>query len=1115
LLPVRGETFRKDAPGMVDRAKGQIPKRSGGGAMSGGYDRGDFGRRVEEARRKLPLETLMSQRGKSAGPGGKFKECPYCGKDGAGVRTKDGRQWFKCFHASCPSGTSDKGKSWDEIGFLAHELGISRGDASVQLLKEAGLWVEKDRLPPSVMPGKAGRKKQLPSGDDAAFEKLVLEAMEIIGQGGALPESKNLLQEKMGLSEERAIEVLAELERKEAEYKKRLAATTNLPSSSAGSPEAEGRESGESEPLKSPSPDSEQSPGNASVTQDGEDGVQGATANVPPEGSPTEPAGGTPILTEPPKPPEPPEGDGPGSRGPTAALRWFYRRLHFSEADEQRLWDKRGLLPRTCRLLGYRSNPRSNRDILLAMTEVFPQDVLLESGLWVRSDKAGEDSKPNAQFYGFGIVGKKKKDPAGKKVWRREEEDREQWEWGWTEPVLIPYFDEVGSLVALRPHKGMMKDKTPRLYVVRVGVEKTETGTDAPDAPEAERKIIDDVFDAAERVVTANYNFAVVTEGEFKAAAIWQTYGGGEMIGAQPAPAEPEVTVGALPGISMAKILFGDIEDWLLDAKVRAVVVAYDNEEKSDPKLPGYKEEKSDRFDAEVWARYLGRRLSREGFDAKVAHLPNDWRDERGKADWDGCLSWLVGEEMGQSGSAAPEEVWKRAQKKIRGEFGRVLKDAAPVSRAWQAGFFDSEEERIISNKLERISYESKLPIGGDAEKATVRRLQRLLRTLKNNPDDERLPEDALGLLYVLSKKYQEVDGRYYTLRPPSEKKEGLWQRYLGRASQKDDVEVKRACEVALLGMPKPISDFFMRAHYCLVRLNGKRERIVTLHPVRGKKTELVSLPSDAFAQPSHWREWLLDWSSGASWEAGERELQALHQDVAHQVAFKDVNEVALRGFDENSGLWFYQTGMNGESRPLAYTPEGRELLGDRKGVIWYEGQGYRFAEDEAGRAIDQEGQALCHGEARMHLETEASEVEVRELFLDLAGKMFETIGGGGGYLALGAVLAFGAGPEIFRKYNAFPGLWLHGESNQGKSSVARWLMRLWGFRVDQGVPLPDSTKVGVGIALQQYGNLPVWLEEYQGIARNGCRKKSRACSTGRAGSRRRSMKGTGRSGRT
>src|ERR1700690_3664447 len=98
------------------------------------------------------------------------------------------------------------------------------------------------------------------------------------------------------------------------------------------------------------------------------------------------------------------------------------------------------------------------------------------------------------------------------------------------------------------------------------------------------------------------------------------------------------VACGALPGITMAKCLFGDIEEWLERSNVRQVVIGYDNEDKSNPDLPGYQEEKWKRFDAEVWARFLARQLAKEGYEGKVCHLPDAWRNAAGQADWDGRL---------------------------------------------------------------------------------------------------------------------------------------------------------------------------------------------------------------------------------------------------------------------------------------------------------------------------------------------------------------------------------------------------------------------------------------------------------------------------------------------
>jgi hypothetical protein len=176
---------------------------------------------------------------------------------------------------------------------------------------------------------------------------------------------------------------------------------------------------------------------------------------------------------------------------------------------------------------------------------------------------------------------------------------------------------------------------------------------------------------------------------------------------------------------------------------------------------------------------------------------------------------------------------------------------------------------------------------------------------------------------------------------------------------------------------------------------------------------------------------------------------------------------VALRGFDdEGPGLRFFAD--------CAYTPDGKELFADENGVVWYKGKGFRPADQ------DLEGQKFVQSPPRLRPHIKFSEEHTRELFAEISRNLFDTIGNYGGYLALGAVLLYAAGQEFYEEYAGFPGLWLHGESQQGKSSVARWLIRLYGFSNKAGIPLPDSTKAGLGIVLQQYGDLPVWLEEYQ-----------------------------------
>src|ERR1017187_974455 len=84
-------------------------------------------------------------------------------------------------------------------------------------------------------------------------------------------------------------------------------------------------------------------------------------------------------------------------------------------------------------------------------------------------------------------------------------------------------------------------------------------------------------------------------------------------------------------------------EDWLRRVGCRRVIVAFDNEEKGDPKLESFKADWTKRHDATKWMRYLATDLARKlHIQGKVFVLPNDWRNKNGKAVWDGAAAGLT-----------------------------------------------------------------------------------------------------------------------------------------------------------------------------------------------------------------------------------------------------------------------------------------------------------------------------------------------------------------------------------------------------------------------------------------------------------------------------------------
>jgi hypothetical protein len=285
-------------------------------------------------------------------------------------------------------------------------------------------------------------------------------------------------------------------------------------------------------------------------------------------------------------------------------LQAFYNRLTITDHDVEGLFSKRGLEEGVTERLGFRSNQKSNAEILEEVGNDYYWRDRVESGLFLYN-AAKRQTWRSRQFHGWGLVGRETVNG----------EKKEKWDWN--QPVLIPYFDGAGNLEGLRPHKGGSKRTRyarPRLYVPREEGVGTKRG----------------------------YNTVVITESEFKCAALWQILGEGSDL-----PEEDVIGVCGLPGIQQFKNIFieNDLKDFLVDAGPRKVVVVFDSEEKSNPDLPGYNQLFERRYDSDIYSLVLTERIKIWLPTAKVqmGMLPSDWRDDSGKADWDGVLSRMLG----------------------------------------------------------------------------------------------------------------------------------------------------------------------------------------------------------------------------------------------------------------------------------------------------------------------------------------------------------------------------------------------------------------------------------------------------------------------------------------
>lgn len=591
---------------------------------------------IREARARLPLERVIESRGFGPSrPGETWKsfQCPFCQqakKAGIFEAQGDRTQLFKCYSTHCSTGT----KAMDAVGFIALRDGLSSKDAFVVYLKEAGVWKERTRFKrdEASRAEQADERSQAAEQSEAALdEELIANAIAYLRAEGRA--SIALLQRRLRVGYSRGAAIMDELERRgvvgPAKGSEPRELLIDLPGAGQGSgviPAPDASEGGSAGPAPAPGlsdPAAAEEPEEASPFAAEEDFPPQDSAGAATAEAGTATASGPASSASPDVPHAPSDASLSSAPAPApeetrevptgwTVLRRFYARLSLSEGDIAALEAKRGLTRETILALGFRSNPKSNADLLHALLEEMPSEALLESGLFKRKGRA---IRPNAQFYGFGPKGKKKKPEPGQAAPAEEDGVESDWEWDWTHQVLIPYVDEHGDLIGLRPHKGNGESGTvvgrPKIYVPRA------------------------VEPNLRSVGTEFFPDVVITEGEFKAAALWQVIGAGSGM------RYPKGVV-ALPGISMWRHyeLREELDAWLIAVGARKVRVAFDNEEKGDPKLPGYKADPTKRHDAQIYARALAEDLYRKLHIAGlVCHLPDAWRDEKGKADWDGALA--------------------------------------------------------------------------------------------------------------------------------------------------------------------------------------------------------------------------------------------------------------------------------------------------------------------------------------------------------------------------------------------------------------------------------------------------------------------------------------------
>lgn len=469
-------------------------------------------------------------------------------------------------------------------------------------------------------------------------------------------------------------------------------------------------------------------------------------------------------------------------------------------------------------------------------------------------------------------------------------------------------------------------------------------------------------------------------------------------------------------------------------------------------------------------------------------------------------------------------EISKEVEARVRREFERVLDEALPAYELHKLGRFSAEDETFIQQEVERLLYEPQMPNAGEVERRIIKRLK-LMSDSGFWKDSEAAAawvagdEKKKSVAWLCAKaaaavhKWAEVlpdnprnAGRYYVLHPPTfrtNKLEFTWfGELLSCANISQDWDAKWFAELMLNGLPEPISNFKMECLFLLRKPDGSVDRLVRLENVMGEISKgthpggceiLEAIP---FGSPEKFRSWCLSRGNFA-FSGNQTHLQMIHEDECRRSAGRIVNRIdscgwhfleeglpGEKGYKIQKGIWFYGDG--------AILPDGITVRPDEFGIFWYNGEGY-FLNNKGRESEFLQKKPLIHpGMTILNSgidytgwtnvpkgETETD--HLRTLFREFCQRFYESIGGFEAWLGLGAVFAYSAAPEIFDREGFFPGLWVHGQFQSGKTKTGECLAAIEGFSMGAGIGIIQSaTPAGMLQEAENYSNILVWMDEFR-----------------------------------
>lgn len=247
--------------------------------------------------------------------------------------------------------------------------------------------------------------------------------------------------------------------------------------------------------------------------------------------------------------------------------------------------------------------------------------------------------------------------------------------------------------------------------------------------------------------------------------------------------------------------------------------------------------------------------------------------------------------------------------------------------------------------------------------------------------------------------------------------------------------------------------------------------KMIATHNVQGKiirdvcfvnefneRSKVFSIESADMVRPDSFSTFCLD-KGNFVWEGNKADLNNIWKSEFFEDDGRYIEEPDHVGYLEDEKLWVFGN--------VCIDRDGKQIRPDSNKVFWFNSKGIKPS-------------PLIITDGKSNISEGIPELSFQGIDIkDVQQKLSDTIGETETNICLGWVTSVFFIKEVFKNYGCFPFLFLTGKHSSGKSTIAEWLMNIFGLE-NSANAISQTTSVAIQRSLSFYSSLPIFLDEYR-----------------------------------